>query len=84
MVNAASGSDDAMKFAKWWAEFLDSVEAGRGHSEKIELLDYEAVAYEKIVKLGGVADVEKLIEVVVRSYEVGFFFILKTFVLFEY
>ncbi|CAD56606.1 Exocyst complex component Sec10 [Caenorhabditis elegans] len=69
MVNAASGSDDAMKFAKWWAEFLDSVEAGRGHSEKIELLDYEAVAYEKIVKLGGVADVEKLIEVVVRSYE---------------
>lgn len=69
MVNAASGSDDAMKFAKWWAEFLDSVEAGRGHSEKIELLDYEAVAYEKIVRLGGVSDVEKLIEVVVRSYE---------------
>uniref|UniRef100_A0A1I7SZ64 NR LBD domain-containing protein n=1 Tax=Caenorhabditis tropicalis TaxID=1561998 RepID=A0A1I7SZ64_9PELO len=69
MVNAASGSDDAMKFAKWWAEFLDSVEAGRGHSEKIELLDYEAVAYEKIVRLGGTSDIEKLIEVVVRSYE---------------
>ncbi|UMM22964.1 hypothetical protein L5515_003913 [Caenorhabditis briggsae] len=69
MVNAASGSDDSMKFAKWWAEFLDSVEAGRGHSEKIELLDYEAVAYEKIVRLGGTSDMEKLIEVVVRSYE---------------
>lgn len=69
VVNAASGSDDAMKFAKWWAEFLDSVEAGRGHSEKIELLDYEAVAYEKIVRLGGTTDIEKLIEVVVRSYE---------------
>ncbi|CAI2349176.1 unnamed protein product [Caenorhabditis sp. 36 PRJEB53466] len=69
MVNAASSSDDALKFAKWWAEFLDSVEAGRGHSEKIELLDYEAVAYERIVRLGGGEDTQKLVEVVVRSYE---------------
>uniref|UniRef100_A0A8R1DKK4 Uncharacterized protein n=1 Tax=Caenorhabditis japonica TaxID=281687 RepID=A0A8R1DKK4_CAEJA len=69
MVNAASGSDDSLKFARWWAEFLDSVEAGRGHAEKIELLDYEAVAYERIVRLGGVEEIDKLLEVVVRSYE---------------
>ncbi|CAB3401451.1 unnamed protein product [Caenorhabditis bovis] len=76
MVNAAdASSDDAVKFATWWAEFLDSVEAGRAHHEKIELLDYEAIALERLFRIrqrqGKCVDenVEKLLEVVIRSFE---------------
>ncbi|CAI5446130.1 unnamed protein product [Caenorhabditis angaria] len=70
MVDAAGTSNEAMRFAKWWAEFLDSVEAGRAHNEKIELLDYETIALERIVKLGGgPEEFEKLVEVAVRNFE---------------
>ncbi|CAD6196590.1 unnamed protein product [Caenorhabditis auriculariae] len=72
LVEEADTSEDALKFARWWAEFLDSVEAGRAHSEKIELLDYEATALEKVCRLNEPTcdeDVFNLIEVVVRNFK---------------